>query len=385
MRIGMVTGEYPPLQGGVGAYTKILSSELHQQGHDLFVYTSAASRDLDSPIPIHARATRWNLNAVRGIRMWAQENHLDVIDVQFQTAAFGMSPFIHFAAELARPIPVITTFHDLRVPYLFPKAGKLRDWIVMRLAKSSSGVIVTNHEDELRLKQLPKVRLIPIGSNILQPLPPDFNRASLRAQVSADSSDFFIGYFGLINHSKGIETLLDGIAALRHDGIPARLVIIGGGAGSSDPSNIAYMRDIDSRIDQLGLRPFIHTTGFLADSQVGAWLTAADIIALPFRDGASYRRGSLMAAIQYGTAIVTTSPAVPIPAFQHEQNMLLHPVDDIAAFTSACHRLYQSSELRARLQNGARALASHFQWTTIAAETAAFFEDVISAVGANRA
>ena len=46
------------------------------------------------------------------------------MNIQYQTAAYGMSPFIHFLPDALRPIPVVTTFHDLRFPYLFPKAGR---------------------------------------------------------------------------------------------------------------------------------------------------------------------------------------------------------------------------------------------------------------------
>ena len=40
-----------------------------------------------------------------------------------------------------------TTFHDLRPPYLFPKAGPLRDYVTHRLARASDAVIGTNGSD----------------------------------------------------------------------------------------------------------------------------------------------------------------------------------------------------------------------------------------------
>ena len=135
---------------------------------------------------------------------------------------------------------------------MFPKAGALRDWIVRRLARASAGVIATNHEDAARLRDL-RMALIPIGSNI--------HRQCRRAQriVSADRrskpDDFLIANFGLINRSKGIDTLLESLAQLRADGIPARLVLIGGVAGSSDPTNAAYVTEIDALIERLDLAP----------------------------------------------------------------------------------------------------------------------------------
>ncbi len=127
-----------------------------------------------------------------------------MVNIQYQTAAYGMSPFIHFLPDALRPIPVVTTFHDLRYPYLFPKAGKLRDWIVWRLARASAGVIATNHEDAAHLRDL-NMALIPIGSNIRATT----QRPADRQQVGATADDFLIANFGLINRSKGIDTLIE--------------------------------------------------------------------------------------------------------------------------------------------------------------------------------
>ena len=50
-------------------------------------------------------------------------------------------------------VPVVVTFHDLRVPYLFPKAGRLRPAAVTHLARAAAGVIATDPADEAELKQ----------------------------------------------------------------------------------------------------------------------------------------------------------------------------------------------------------------------------------------
>src|SRR5690606_9338702 len=124
----------------------------------------------------------------------------------------------------------VTTFHDLRFPYLFPKAGKLRDWIVMHLAKSSDGVIATNHEDLQALSNL-RSAMIPIGSNILSSK--TIQPKSWREKINVTEDEFLLAHFGFINHSKGIDTLLQAIAALNNPRI--KLLMIGGRTGASDP------------------------------------------------------------------------------------------------------------------------------------------------------
>ncbi len=378
MRIGIVTGEYPPMEGGVGAYSAILAESLTQQGHQVYVFSSAAAKASNLAVSVDATIHRWSLAALGRIRRWARTHQLDVISLQFQTAAYQMSPYIHFLPEAVRPIPVVTTCHDLRVPYLFPKAGKLRDRIVKRLARASAGVIVTNHEDFAQVSSLPTTAMIPIGSNILPILPDTFDRTAHRERQGISAGEFVIGFFGLINRTKGVETLLEAAAILRADAVPVRVLFIGGTAGSSDPTNVSYIAEINSRINQLELDDIVTRTGYVDEMQVAEALCSIDVIAFPFRDGVSYRRGSLMAALQYGCAIVTTPSIVPNPDLVDGENMLFHPIDDGRALAALCRRLYHDPDLRATLSSGARDLARRFEWNTITRETAEFFQKVIS-------
>ena len=149
MKIGIISGEFAPLPGGVGAFSRILADRLQGLGHDVHVLSRVGCESDKLPM---AAARGWGLSGVASIRKWAENAQLDIINMQFQTAAYDMSPVVHFLPS-ALDQPFITTFHDLRHPYLFPKAGPLRDWIVMHLAESSDGVITTNDEDAAQLGQ----------------------------------------------------------------------------------------------------------------------------------------------------------------------------------------------------------------------------------------
>lgn len=377
MRIGIITGEYPPMQGGVGAYTQILAQTLHQQGHAVFVYSSAQAQQTDNGIHVMASAKNWRWGTLRRINQWIQENQIDVISLQYETAAFAMSPWIHLLPAYLSETPIVTTFHDLLPPYLFPKAGALRDWIVMHLARSSAGVIATNHEDMERLQALPVSQLIPIGSNILTALPDDFDRAAWREKAGTDHREILLAHFGFLNHSKGLETLLIALAELVLENFPVKLVMVGGRTGASDHTNAAYATHIDEMIEQLGIVPYVHWTGFVNDTEVAAYLKASDAVVLPYLDGASYRRGSLMAAIQHGCPIITTQPKVDIPTFRHGENMLYFPPGDVRALVSLIREIKQDKQLTQRVSEGALALRSHFQWEQIAQDYAVSFRIVL--------
>ena len=196
----------------------------------------------------------------------------------------------------------------------------------MQLARASAGVISTNHEDDARLSHLPQRRLIPIGSSIKRSCLDPQARAAWRKRLGANDETFLIGHFGFVKAIKGVDYLIDALAGLRSGGADPRLVYIGGRSNTVDGGEDArYLRDLDRRIEQLGLDDAIHWTGFLPDNEVAACFNAVDLIALPFTDGASYRRSSLIAAIHQGCAILTTEPAVDIGAFRHARNLWLVP------------------------------------------------------------
>lgn len=376
LRIGIVTGEYPPMQGGVGAHCRLLAQTLIQQGHSVSVFSDHRAASDDADIALDKETKRWRYGTMRKIKNWAKREHLDLVNLHYQTAAYRMSPWIHFMPDILKPVPVITTFHDLRFPYLFPKAGRLRDWIVMRLAKASSGVITTNHEDAEVLKHLPHHQLIPIGSSVSIDLPDDFDWATWRNRSGAASDEFLVGHFGFMNHSKGIDTLLEAVTAL-DDAVPVKLLMIGGRTGTSDRTNASYADWIDRRIAELGLADRVCWTGFVDDKEVSAYMAVSDILALPFRDGASYRRSSLMAVIHNECAILTTKPRVDIPTFASGENLMMVTPENTHALAAALQVLYKKPTIRASLRQGAVALRAHFAWDKIAADNAQFFHKVM--------
>ncbi|MCA9910041.1 MAG: glycosyltransferase, partial [Anaerolineae bacterium] len=197
-----------------------------------------------------------------------------------------------------------------------------------------------------------------------------------RARAGAAEGEFLIAHFGLINRSKGLDVLLRARATLLQESIPACLLIVGGTAGDNDPTNLDYAKEIDLMIDSLELRPFIHQTGYLDENAVSAYLRTADVVALPYRDGASYRRGSLMAALRYACAIITTTPAVTIPTLVDGENLLCVPPDNPAALAAGLRRLHDDLDLRRKLSQGAAALAPTFDWEQIARAQVVFFDHV---------
>ncbi len=400
MRIGLITGEFPPMQGGVGDFTHELGKALVALGHEVHLLTSAKhntqpktqNSELETRNPlaraiVHRSIRGWGWDCWRDISRLHDALHFDILNIQYQTAAYGMHPAINLlplrlrtGTEL-RPHTVVT-FHDLKAPYLFPKAGRLRWWVNLALARWSDAVIATNAEDFARLSAYPFIHslsLIPIGSNISPKLPAGYDRTAWRARWELKPDDLLLSYFGFLNESKGGETLIQALHKLMNDprlSANPRLLMIGGKTGSSDPTNVAYLKKIEGLIEELGLTDRVLWTGYTPRPEVSANLLASDICVLPYRDGASFRRGSFMAALAHGLPIVSTRPRVDVPELRHGENILLVPPDAPVALAEAIAKLADDARLRRRLGEGATRLSQDFTWGKIAEKTEALYEEI---------
>jgi glycosyltransferase involved in cell wall biosynthesis len=101
-------------------------------------------------------------------------------------------------------------------------------------------------------------------------------------------------------------------------------------------------------------------------------LLACDAIALPFSDGASFRRGSLLAALAHGVPLVTTGAGAIIAsdgrALRDGHEVSLVPPGDTAALAAALQQLIVDRAAAERIGAAGRAFSRAFDWDTIAAQ-----------------
>ena len=392
MKIGLVTGEYPPMEGGVGAFTQELARALANLHHEIHIITDRQARPFDARrrwqsllepvdlgfVQLHPNVKKWRWTAVSQVADVVLRYNLDVVNIQYQAAAYNMrSAAINLLPwRLKGVAKTAVTFHDLRVPYLFPKAGPLRQTAVNLMAKYAHGTIVTNRADyeALTASTRTPVRQIPIGSNITTYTPNHVELQEARDLLGLQPGDCLLGYFGFLNESKGADTLLHALARLEKN---VHLVFIGGQTGSSDPANNqSFLDQLKALIRELGLEERVHWTGFQPDQRVSTFLHAADLMVMPYRDGVSLRRGTLMAVLAHGRPLLTTAPATPTPELVHGENVWLVAPDDAAGLATAVQTLIASPDLRAKLGLHAAQVADLFTWDKIAQETAVFLAEL---------
>lgn len=392
------------MEGGVGAFTRHLGLNLVELGHEVHILTHRQARpkrervrstsvgeawqklyDINEPIEseegliIHGRFTRWNRQDNSTMADIAIRFGLDVVNIQYQAAAYNMrrAAINILPWRLKWVVPTVVTYHDLKVPYLFPKAGSLRNRVVRRMGRQAAGVIVTNQADEkvLSAEIETPIANIPIGSNIAVYPTNHIEVEEIREKHAVTEQDYLIGYFGFLHPSKGADTLIQALTQLPSN---FHLLFIGGQTGSSDAETTSHFQtELQQLIDQNGLSERVHWTGFVPDRRVSAYLSTVDVVALPYQDGVSLRRGSLMAALAHGRPIISTQTETEEAALRHGHNLLLVPPGDPDSLASEIKGLAVTPQQGAALGLAAKETAARFDWSSISAETLRFYRSLI--------
>ncbi|MGB9723550.1 MAG: glycosyltransferase [Chloroflexia bacterium] len=331
MRVVLLSAEYPPMEGGVGDYTRRLALALRGEGLEVVILTSAGVGGLpEDDLEVYPGVRDWGWGCLPALVRFLRWSRPEVMHLQYQTGAYRMHPAIHFLPEALHRLPappaLVVTMHDLRLPYLFPKAGPLRPWVVLHLLRRAAAVVVTNGADRGRL---------------------------------------------------------------RGAGRPARLLIVGGGSGSTDPGNVPFARALREHIASEGLEEAVLWSGPCPAEEAAALLRACDLVVLPYRDGASFRRSSLVAALSLGCPVLTTHPQDPAevaleegrPALRDGENVALVPPGDGAALASAIAALLDAPERLRRLGEEAGRLGRAFRWEEVGRKTHALYEALLSQAG----
>jgi glycosyltransferase involved in cell wall biosynthesis len=373
------------MQGGVGDYTREIGLALHDLGCEVHVLTSTQAGPVTG-LTVHPLLEGWGWNSWGVVLERVRQDRPDVVHVQYQAAAYAMHPAINLLPRRLvwlgpdRPRSVVT-FHDLKVPYLFPKAGPVRRWVVNELARSSDAAITTNREDfeDMSARLTAPPALIPIGSNIQPRLPNDYERDAWRARWGATPDDLLLCFFGFVNDRKGVDTLLEAVHYLvvdPHHPVNPLLLFIGGQTGASDATNVAYLAYVEELIAELDLEDRVRWTGYVPAEEVTAGFRAADLCVLPYRDGVSFLHGTFHAALAHGMPILTTMPRVHLPELVDGENVFFVTPADPDALARAIAEIAAVPALRRTVAQGARVLSEQFHWDRIASDTLKLYRTI---------
>jgi glycosyltransferase involved in cell wall biosynthesis len=386
VRVCLITPRYPPDRCGVGDYTELLACHLAQRGIAVTVVTSrglaaqGAGRG-HGGVKVLPLIDEWGWRSLPHLVALVAAGRYDVAHVQYQNEMYGRSAAIAalpLALRVARvKTPTVVTVHDYGTPW--PRRVRVRllagpygkAWFAVMLL-ASARIILTNEQDEWRFVRqrlrypVPASRyaIIPVGSNLPVVIPSERNPTT--NQVT-------FGYFGFVNPAKGVDILLDAFALAHQQRPDLRLTLICA-LRPHDPYHGMLLRKLEDE----ALRDAVTLTGELDDDEAARTLAGCTLIVLPFRDGVSLRRTTLMAALALGRPVISTRAAVPPAAVHDGRTFVLVPPADAVALARAMVELADDPDRRRTLGEQARAAAGAFTWPAIAAQTEDLYRRVLS-------
>lgn len=365
MRLALITAHYPPatVPCGVGDYTRCLRVALEALGHECLVVTSR--RSLSREPGVFAIADRWGAGDCLRIWRLLRRERPDAVILQYTPELYGFGMAMKLLPWLLRwtqrGTATMTTFHTL-------VGGR---WIAkpnaVLLAAGSQGLISVHAElSDLVRRRLPwwagKLVEIPIGANIPPPsISREECRIRLHRRLGLGSEVAVLGTFGFAARGKGLDVLLEALPHLAADPVAHLLCI-----GSVREEDRACRHDLESLARRLGVAQRIHWTGELPAQEAADLLAGTDVYVVPYDDGASLRRGTLMAGFQAGVPVLTTTPRYDDPCLRHGETLLMVPPRSPKALAEGLRALLADDRLQQRLRKGAAAVAGRFDWADIA-------------------
>lgn len=365
----ILTGEYPPVPGGVADYTRLVARALVTQGDAVTVWTPASGHVAfgtdDHGVRIEALPDHFGPRALAALECRVgRRDPAHRLFVQYVPHAFGWRggnlPFCLWLATRPRRATWVM-FHEVYVPIdrrqslLANGLGVVTRAMASLVAAAASRIFVSipAWERLVRPSAPPgtAIEWMPVPSAI--PAPADGSREP--ADVAAIRLRFgggrrLVGHFGTFG-ALVRPLLLDMLPhVMRQTDVNLLLV----GRGSAAAAEEALRR-------WPALRGRVLAAGALDALDVSRHLAACDCLLQPYPDGISSRRTSAMAALAHGKPLVTTAGPLTESLWRETPAVVLCEPGDVAAATAAVAALIgQPSELARRAAAARRLYADRF-------------------------
>lgn len=302
MRVLMIVGSYPPEKCGVGDYSSILGIHLNNyEDDDIDVFTSNSIIKKNKKIKFNK--LNWKMTDIKFVVNSILEQNYDIVHLQFPSKAYRKSIAIIIIMLLLylKKKKIILTLHEFSYS---PLIAKLRTMPLLFISKKIIVVDEKYRDDfkKISKKIYAKTIFINIASNI--PLSKlnnnNLEKAEFRERLFGNIK-LIVGYFGFINETKGIESILEVGKVLKQKNIDFKILLIG-----ELNSNNKYHKTLIDLINLHELQEEVVITGYLESEDVADYISICDWMVFPFTKGLSPRNGSFLAALLQGVNIITT-------------------------------------------------------------------------------
>jgi len=235
---------------GAATQSLLISRELAARGHEVTLFAREGSWistqiKRDDPIRfIPCDFRRWQLQGLRDIARWLEEEAIDVIHTH-STSAQVYGVFL----KLFSPVPVVAAAHHSR----FQPHWAFNNYVI-----ANSKVTHNRHRlwNRVPAARIETVRY-PINHGTLGPDAAEIGQ-KWRARFGAKPEDRLIGLIGTISPRKNQTMLVRALPRVL-DQVPNTRVLFLGNGGSS------YRDKVNAEIKRLGVGDHIHFAGFQDD------------------------------------------------------------------------------------------------------------------------
>ena len=341
MKVLIITGSFPPDPCGVGSYSQTLVSSLEVFGLDVEIF----------------RSVDWKIKDITSQVKKIQSRRADVVHLQYPTQGFRRYFTPLFLPTLIRKSKTVTTLHE------FSRLSHKSKLKTSPLGLSDYLIFTTEFERVMYSKMEPWVNakscVIPIGSSI-----PTAIHGNLKERRTDE-----VVYFGLIVPGKGIEEYLELVRIAYETTNFWRFTII----GSFPNEHKDYAEYICNQAQILSVNVLLNCS----NDEVASLLVRASWAYLPFPDGPSERRTTLLSSLSNGLNIITTpgthisKELIDILWFAQTPLDALHILDK--------SRYVNTVELTRRNIEGIK-YAQRFSWNYIALKHLRVYKDLMEKV-----
>jgi glycosyltransferase involved in cell wall biosynthesis len=318
---------------------------------------------------LYALAPSVSLSARRACRTLAARERFDVVH------AHWVVPNGYIAAGVAgaRGIPLVVTLHgsDVSVSERKPWLGRLA-----RSAFERTSIVTAPSRDLLerasRLGATGSVELIPWGADpdVFRPDPEGAERIRRRHGLSAD--DVLVVGIGRFVRWKGFDDLLHAVRRGRDQVGTLRLVLVGD--GDTRP-------ELEGLVAELGLADSVAFAGMALRDDVNAYLSAADIVAVPSVHADGFVDGQPTVALEAMAAgkplVVTRVGGLPDLVRDGENGRVVEERDPEALAAAIVSLALDAEQRGAMGSSGRHRVVSELNWDAVADRLVGVYESAV--------
>lgn len=370
MRIALIS-PFPPLKGGIARFSNRLLPALSEAGCQVL------------PVPFRRLYPRWLLNG----RTAADSSlpvdtgstfSLDLVNpLTWITTAIALrrikpdvllvAYWTGLLAPLCTVLRTITGIRTLVLLHNFTSHERLpAENLLQRLLRFSADGFVTlsasvQRELDATGNRLPSISLF---HPLYEPSSPEPHREVARQALGLSDREKVLLFFGYVRRYKGLDLLLDAMAAVLRSDPAIRLVVAGEFIGSE-----RYYRDMAGRLGIAGSVDF--RPGYVPADEVGQLFAAADAVVLPYRSAT--QSGVVPLAFGYRVPVIACDAGDLSSQVEHGVSGWIVDRPDAAALAEGILEFFRSGG-PAGMKDGIETARKALSWQVFSERLVAFLE-----------